>query len=358
MLRSAQLLKRHDFIKTYNAVDVNYERIGFRKLNGAYIDASSVVNASALSAIQSHYALARPPPPPILDSLLEAGSIDELELLIDRQYSAFLSLDSHEFVTAISAKFGESALNSKTFVVSLLKQLETNASAQELVQLMKVTTEQLGFPHTSPVVTRLAESVGFYVNDFGLLDSAKLLVSIDTSLPVWSALSCRLGMLIDGLLFNESGSNVQLVKKFANWSLVDFCQLVIASRGHSGADRLEQLIPYVLYEQVLNRCTTNAIEATVFVETVKHIANDDEQLIEAAILSAELFNSTASYHQLLTEVRAHRLDEWFELIEEDEIKLANIGSVYAFLRGEDIDYINASLYTQGPTTPDLHFLDS
>ena len=253
------MLKRHDFIKTYNAVDVNYERIGFRQVNGKYIDASSVVNASALSAIQSHYALAKPPAPPLLGTLLEAGSIDELELLINRHYDEFLTLDTHSFVTAIGAKFGEAALTSKPFVVSLMKQLETNGNAQELAQLMEVTTRKLGFLHTSPVVTRLAESVGFYVNDFGLLDSAKLLVSIDANLSVWSALSCRLEMLLDGLLFNESGSNVQLVKKFAGWPLVDYCQLVIASRGHTGADRLEQLIPYVLYEQVLNRHTTGAI---------------------------------------------------------------------------------------------------
>ena len=72
-----------------------------------------------------------------------------------------------------------------------------------------------------------------------------------------------------------------------------------------------------------------------------------------------MFNATqVDYHHLLTEERALRLDAWFELIDEGQIKLVNIGSVYAFMRGEDIDYINASLYEQTPSQPDLHFLDS
>lgn len=55
--------KRYDFINTYNAVDVNYERLGFRKVNGKYIDASSVVNATTLSSIQQHYAVGELPKP-------------------------------------------------------------------------------------------------------------------------------------------------------------------------------------------------------------------------------------------------------------------------------------------------------
>ena len=55
--------KRYDFINTYNAVDVNYERLGFRQINGKYIDASSVVNATTLSNIQQHYAVGELPKP-------------------------------------------------------------------------------------------------------------------------------------------------------------------------------------------------------------------------------------------------------------------------------------------------------
>jgi len=98
--------KRYDFINTYNAVDVNYERLGFRQINGKYIDASSVVNATTLSNIQQHYAVGELPKPKLLSLLLESGSLNEVQQLISDNYAEFLEIDNHSFVISLGHKFG------------------------------------------------------------------------------------------------------------------------------------------------------------------------------------------------------------------------------------------------------------
>ena len=86
------------------------------------------------------------------------------------------------------------------------------------------------------------------------------MVTTNINSTVWNALNYRMEMLIEGLLFNESGSNVQLVAKFKNWSLVDFCQLVMAAKVMESEkfERIQQLLPYVLYEQVLTKKKTTS----------------------------------------------------------------------------------------------------
>jgi len=235
--------------------------------------------------------------------------------------------------------------------------LQGSNTATELSQLMDLSTRALGFEIESPVMKRLSDSVGYHVNDFGLLDTAKLMVTTNVNSPVWNALNYRMEMLIEGLLFNESGSNVQLVAKFKNWSLVDFCQLVMAAKVMEleKFERIQQLLPYILYEQVLSKKKTTSYEAAVFFETVKRL-DVDWQLLQTAILSVELFQAQVPYHDMLTEELANTLDDWFDLM--GEFNLQNIGCVYAFIRGEDMDYITDSLYSTTPNVPAFSILDN
>ena len=246
-------LKRYDFIKSYNAVDVNYERIGFRKVNGKYIDASSVVNASALSAIQQHYALAKPPPPDDLLLFLSAGDLNDLRQLIGNKLDAFASIDKHAFLVGVGQKFGQDALQLPEFSSTLLHVLQSHQNAKELVELTDLSTRVLGFDYDSPVAKRLMESVAYYINDISLLDAVKLCISLNPDSPTFAALSYRIHQMFDALIFNESGSNKELLKKFEGWMLVDFCLLILVLQSEQRVEVVEDLLPYVLYEQVLQK---------------------------------------------------------------------------------------------------------
>lgn len=70
----------------------------------------------------------------------------------------------------------------------------------------------------------------------------------------------------------------------------------------------------------------------------------------------ELFQAQVPYQDILTEELANNLDDWFELM--DEFDFQNIGCVYAFIRGEDMDYITDSLYSSTPSVPTVNFLDN
>ena len=258
-------LKRYDFIKSYNAVDVNYERIGFRKVNGKYIDASTVVNASTLSAIQQHYALARPPPPDDLRLFLSAGDLSDLRQLIGNNIDAFSNIDKHAFLIGVGQKFGQNALQLPEFSSTLVHALQSHQNAKELVELTDLSTRVLGFDYTSPVASRLLESVAYHINDISLLDTVKLSISLNPDSHVFGALTYRTQQLIDALLFNESGSNKELLKKFEGWSLIDFCLLTLTLQSRQSIEVIEDLLPYVLYEQVLQKHVSTGFGKTFFI---------------------------------------------------------------------------------------------
>ena len=136
---------------------------------------------------------------------------------------------------------------------------------------MDLSTRVLGFEIESPVVKRLLDSVKYHINDFGLLDTSKLMITTNVNSAAWSALNYRMEILIKSLVFNESGSNVQLVAKFKNWSLVDFCQLIMAAKVMESEkfERLQQLIPYILYEQVLSKTKTTSYGKNFFLAKTK-----------------------------------------------------------------------------------------
>ena len=167
--------------------------------------------------------------------------------------------------------------------------LQGSNNATELSQLIDLSTRVLGFAIESPVVKRLSDSVSFHINDFGLLDTSKLMITTNVNSTVWNALNYRMEMLIKSLVFNESGSNVQLVAKFKNWSLVDFCQLIMAARVMESEkfERLQQLIPYILYEQVLSKTKTTSYGKIFFLAKKKQMLIDRSQTFRCLSLVFE-----------------------------------------------------------------------
>ena len=364
-------LKRYDFIKSYNAVDVNYERIGFRKVNGKYIDASTVVNASTLSAIQQHYALARPPPPDDLRLFLSAGDLSDLRQLIGNNIDAFSNIDKHAFLIGVGQKFGQNALQLPEFSSTLVHALQSHQNAKELVELTDLSTRVLGFDYTSPVASRLLESVAYHINDISLLDTVKLSISLNPDSHVFGALTYRTQQLIDALLFNESGSNKELLKKFEGWSLIDFCLLTLTLQSRQSIEVIEDLLPYVLYEQVLQKHVSTGFGKTFFINIDCSLFSESKifsetvmtrrltgHLLYTAILSSEIFGGENFYQKILDDdfELAESLNEVYDIISKKSLK--NIGSVYAFLRGEDIDSLYRSLYATTTTLPEIQFLDS
>ena len=82
------------------------------------------------------------------------------------------------------------------------------------------------------------------------------------------------------------------------------------------------------------------------------------QLLYTAILSSELFGGENFYQKILDDdfELAESLNEVYDIISKKSLK--NIGSVYAFLRREDIDSLYRSLYAAPTTLPEIQFLDS
>lgn len=81
-------------------------------------------------------------------------------------------------------------------------------------------------------------------------------------------------------------------------------------------------------------------------------------LLYTAILSSELFGGENFYQEILDDdpELAESLNEIYEIVSKKNLK--NIGSIYAFLRREDIDSLYRSLYATSTTLPEIQFLDS
>ena len=90
-------------------------------------------------------------------------------------------------------------------------------------------------------------------------------------------------------------------------------------------------------------------------QTLKTLSSQDDELLAAGILSVEYFNGPSDYQTILDE--RPDFTEWInELYETLPSSPSSIGAVYAALRGEDLDQVNAVLHPR-KHKPDIFLPD-
>ena len=126
LIRNPPRWARYDYIKTFDAEEVNYEKLGFhREVGGRLVYAGSYVDGSTLAQLQTHYALAAPLETPLLKLLGAAQSLEEVKFLLRRNRAEFLEFNRnqrHHFIVNLGCRFGEEVLTLGEYSSSLVAQ--------------------------------------------------------------------------------------------------------------------------------------------------------------------------------------------------------------------------------------------
>jgi len=83
---------RIDYVKSYDAMDINYERHGFRKIGSQVVDTSAIVNSYDFNAYKKQYSVPAPLEKNLLQKLLASKSVDELNYVLSENVEDFMNL--------------------------------------------------------------------------------------------------------------------------------------------------------------------------------------------------------------------------------------------------------------------------